>query len=77
MKLAAATRFMHACKRGANAAEMDTLLIELRRDERLVRDAEAVARIAGEIANGTAIPTEDSDEVAALLARARYLMETA
>lgn len=77
MKLASAATFLQACRRGASVDEMDALITVKRRDERICFDALAIARIASEIADGAPFPNEGANEVAGLLARVRYLMETA
>lgn len=66
----AAKRFMAAFRAGADAQAMDALLAEVRRDERIRSDAQRLEVLAQ-------APGDKADEVAALLARARYLMETA
>lgn len=72
-----AKRFLAACKAGANADEMDRLLVDVHLDYRIRRDARALLKLASKIADGEEAPSPAVDEVAALLERARYLMETA
>lgn len=65
-----ADRFLQAFRAGANAQQMDVLLAEVRRDYRIRRDMEKLTELSLE-------PNDCADEVAGLLQRARYLLETA
>jgi hypothetical protein len=72
-----AKRFLAACRRGATVDEMDRLLADVRLDYQIKRDARALLKLASKIADGEQPPSPAVDEVAALVERARYLMETA
>lgn len=72
-----AKRFLAACRAGASVHEMDRLLADVHLDYRIQRDARALLRLATKIAEGTEPPSAAVDEVAALVERARYLMESA
>ena len=64
-------RFMQACKRCVPADELDGFVVEMRRDQRLVRDVARISELVlGEMGDA-------ADEVAGLLQRARYLLEGA
>jgi hypothetical protein len=70
-----AKRFLAACRAGASVDEMDRLLVDVHMDYRIRRDARALLRLATKIADGEQPPSPAVDEVAALIERARYLME--
>jgi len=70
-----AIRFLKAFRAGASAPAMDALLAEVRRDYQIHIDAQKVFALAIDVAEGDAMPADAADEVAALLHRARYLME--
>lgn len=72
-----AQRFQAACRAGATVDQMDRMLADVHLDYRIQRDAEALLSLATKIVEGEEAPSPAVDEVAALIERARYLLEMA
>lgn len=72
-----AKRFLKACRAGATVEEIERLLADVHLDYRIQRDARALLQLATKIADGHEPPSAAVDEVAQLIERARYLLETA